>query len=179
MSVRRKQIRRIVNQVLEEMGIDGPLVPVKEIAEEHGVLVQETRAEDDLSGFIYVDSETDETVIGVNKSHGKQRKRFTIAHELGHMLLHDFDDLHVDRGFGVKLRNRVSSEGTDLEEKEANLFAAELLMPKDFIEDVFDEQGIEMVDLEDEKIISSLAKIFDVSVQAMTFRLMYLGYIDQ
>lgn len=161
------------------MGVDGPAVPVKEIAEENGVLVQEAKAEDDLSGFIYVDNESDETVIGVNRNHGEQRKRFTIAHELGHMFLHDFDDLHVDRGFGVKLRNRISSKGTDLEEKEANLFAAELLMPKDFIEDVFDENGIDMVDLENEAVITMLAKKFNVSVQAMTFRLMYLGYIDQ
>jgi Zn-dependent peptidase ImmA (M78 family) len=72
------------------------------------------------------------------------------------------------------LRNQASSEGTDDEEKEANLFAAELLMPAKFIErdileigtfDIFNESGIE-----------DLAARYGVSIQAMTFRLAYLGY---
>lgn len=179
MSVRRKHIRKLASQILEEMCIEAPAIPINTIAEKYGAIVQEATAEDALSGFIYVDHETDETIIGVNRGHGNQRKRFTVAHELGHMLLHDFDDLHVDRGFAVKLRSRVSSEGTELEEKEANLFAAELLMPEAFVEEAVENLEINSVDLENERVISRIAELFDVSVQAMTFRLMYLGYIDQ
>lgn len=57
-----------------------------------------------------------------------------MGHELGHYLLHDRDGIHVDRRFAIKLRNPKSSEGTDDEEKEANLFAAELLMPKQMVQ---------------------------------------------
>jgi Zn-dependent peptidase ImmA (M78 family) len=81
----------------------------------------------------------------------------------------------VDRQFQVRLRNKASSEGTDLEEQEANLFAAELLIPSSFLEDDLDR--VEFVDLEDEAVVSRLAKRYKVSTQAMTFRLHYLGYL--
>lgn len=152
-------------------------VEVSEIARELGVEVQENPAEDDLSGFLYRDRNRNITVIGVNASQAPTRRNFTTAHELGHYLLHDFDDVHVDRQFKVWLRSEVSSQGTDEEEKEANLFAAELLMPAKFIERDIDEIGT--IDLMDEGVLKELAEKYGVSTQAMTFRLAYLGFIQQ
>ena len=40
----------------------------------------------------------------------------------------------VDRQFKVWRRNEASSQGTDLEEKKANIFAAEILMSQNFLE---------------------------------------------
>ena len=82
----------------------------------------------------------------------------------------------VDRRFQVKLRNRASSEGTDQEEQEANLFAAELLMPASFLEEDLEE--LDPVDLEDEAVIAMLAKRYKVSTRAMTFRLAYLNHLE-
>lgn len=90
--------------------------------------------------------------------------------------MHEGDALHVDRRFLVNLRDTKSSEGTDLEEKEANLFAAELLMPRQFLERDVAEIGV--VDLEEEDVIRELAEKYEVSTQAMTFRLNYLGYVQ-
>ena len=95
-------------------------------------------------------------------------------HELGHFLLHEFDDIHVDRQFKVWLRSDASGEGADLEENEANLFAAELLMPERFL--VKDVEKIGTVDLLEEGVLGKLAEALwreqardDVSVDRRWF----------
>jgi len=175
MTVRRKQIRALADKILSQFRVDEAPVPIERIAQELGTTVQHAPAEDDLSGFLYRHRKSKTTIIGVNANHHPNRQMFTIAHELGHFLLHDVEDVHVDRGFCVQLRNRASSEGTSVEEKEANLFAAELLMPKTFLEQ--DLHDIDVVDLVDEDVIAALARRYFVSTQAMTFRLAYLGYV--
>lgn len=177
MTVRRKHIRQLVEKLLKQNAVQTPPVSVETIATRLGALVQRAPTEDDLSGFIYRDHRSNATVIGVNAAHHPHRQTFTIAHELGHFLLHDMQNVHVDRGFSVKLRNQKSSEGVDIEEKEANLFAAELLMPKSLLEQSL--QQVQAVDLVDEDVIAELADQYGVSTQAMTFRLTYLGYIHQ
>jgi Zn-dependent peptidase ImmA (M78 family) len=173
--VRRKHIRGLVNELLARFGMSQAPVPVETIARSLGIAVQRTAAEDDLSGFVYRDRTEKTAVIGVNANHPRNRQNFTVAHELGHYLLHDCEGIHVDRRFHVMLRNPKSSEGTSIEEKEANLFAAELLMPVPFLEQ--DLAEIDAVDLEDETVIAKLARRYGVSTQAMVFRLGYLGYL--
>jgi Zn-dependent peptidase ImmA (M78 family) len=175
--VRRKHIRSLVEQLLAQQKINSAPVVVVPLAKSLGVEVQESPAEDDLSGFLYRDRKTNSAIIGVNADHPPNRRNFTAAHELGHFLLHDFNDLHVDRDFKVWLRSDASSKGTDIEEKEANLFAAELLMPARFVRRDIDEIGT--IDLLDEEVIGELANKYGVSTQAMTFRLAYLGYVQQ
>ena len=177
MTVRRKHIRSIVERLFAQHNVRSEPVDVANIARSIGVEVQEEPAEDDLSGFLYRDRKRKVTIIGVNSSHHPNRRKFTTAHELGHYLLHDFDNVHVDRQFKIWLRNEASSQGTDLEEKEANLFAAEILMPAKFIER--DVKRIGTLDLMDEDVIRELAEQYGVSAQAMTFRLTYLGYVQQ
>ena len=59
---------------------------------------------------------------------------------------------------------------------EANLFAAELLMPAEFLEkDLADNAAFP---LQDEEAIGDLARKYGVSVQALTYRLAYLGHIQ-
>jgi Zn-dependent peptidase ImmA (M78 family) len=131
--------------------------------------------EGDLSGFLFRDSSR--KVIGVNTHHAPVRQNFTVAHELAHLLLHDQEQLHLDRAFPtVRLRDDVSSQGIDDAEKEANLFAAELLMPEAFLKR--DLAGRSAIDLYDVEYIPELAKKYGVSVQALVFRLQYLGYIE-
>jgi Zn-dependent peptidase ImmA (M78 family) len=175
--VRRKHIRTLVSHLLKEHRVRSAPVDMSDLAREMGVEVQEFPAENELSGFLYRDRSRNVAVIGVNAIHAPTRRNFTIAHELGHFLLHEFDDVHVDRQFKVWLRSDVSSHGTDNEEKEANLFAAELLMPANFIARDVDEIGT--IDLMDEGILRELAEKYGVSSQAMTFRLAYLGFIQQ
>ena len=113
-------------------------------------------------------------MIGVNASHHPNRQRFTIGHEIGHFVLHQYDQVHVDK-FVLKLRNDDSSTGEKAEEIEANGFAAELLIPWNFIEqDLF---RFAVKSLLDDRGMAQLAKLYQVSVQAMTNRLVTLGFI--
>jgi Zn-dependent peptidase ImmA (M78 family) len=173
--VRRKHIRLLVERLLVEHNVRAAPVMVNEIAKDLGVEVQETPAEDELSGFLYKDQKQNEALIGVNANHHPNRRNFTAAHELGHYLLHDFRDVHVDREFKVWLRSDASSKGTDDDEKEANLFAAELLMPARFV--AHDIEKIGTIDLMNDEVLKELASKYGVSLQAMTFRLAYLGYM--
>jgi Zn-dependent peptidase ImmA (M78 family) len=175
MTIRRKHISGVVNRLLSQHGIHSAPVPVEDIAKALGARVERTPAEDELSGFLYQQKNSGLTIIGVNENHHPKRQAFTIAHELGHSLLHNVDDVHVDRGFRIKLRNSVSAKGENVEEMEANLFAAELLMPVSFLKK--DLKGIPDVDLVDEEVISNLANRYKVSTQAMTIRLSHLGYV--
>jgi len=173
MPIRRRKIESLIDDLLTEYRItDGP-VPVERIAKAKGARVFYQSLDNDVSGFLYRDAA--QTVIGVNTHHAPVRQNFTAAHELGHMLLHDQEKLHVDHSFYVRLRDDVSSQGTNDDEREANLFAASLLMPRHFLENDLQEE--EWVNLLDDDFLSELARKYGVSTQALVNRLKNLGYI--
>jgi Zn-dependent peptidase ImmA (M78 family) len=179
MAVRRKQIREIVESLLGRHEITRAPIPVDKIAKEIGIQIKLDKVDADLSGFIVRDKGK-RALIGANKSHHPNRQRFTIAHELGHYFLHAGHTVHLDEGrlaYTVNLRNSDSSKGEDNDEREANLFAAELLMPAKFLRQDLD--GVELDLLEDSKFLSDLANKYRVSLQALTFRLTYLRYITE
>jgi Zn-dependent peptidase ImmA (M78 family) len=180
MSIRRKMIGDRVMQLLSEAGITDAPVDVESIARSLGADVNYSPADDSLSGFLLRNEETGTAVIGVNSEQHPLRQRFTVAHELGHYLLHANERVHVDRreaGFQVKLRNETSSAGTDVEEMEANLFAAQLLMPAEFLRR--DLAGYESLDVfEDDPLINYLKDKYQVSIRALTIRLTRLGYLE-
>lgn len=66
------------------------------------------------------------------------------------------------------MRDSLSATGVDKMEIEANMFAAELLMPTSFLTDAL---GNEPFDIDDESVVSALSKSFKVSSSAMRFRL--------
>ena len=157
---------------LEELEIQAPPVPVAKLARSCGArIVRVSGNEDDIDGFLY--REDGDVVIGVNQDQATVRKRFTIAHELGHLLLHEHSLVHVDSGFRVRLRSGQSNEGTDRDEMEANRFAAELLMPIEFLQADLEKQEF---DLADDSQLRALAKRYGVSTQALAIRLNGLGY---
>lgn len=113
-------------------------------------------------------------VIWVNKIANpiEERRRFTMAHELGHFMLHiaplsswdnkTFEDDEI--GF-----NR--DDKWDYKEMEANNFAAQLLMPKEaFSTLLFDGE-------KPEERVDRLSKEFHVSKIAMKYRLESLGWL--
>lgn len=178
MAVRRRLIRKLASDLLARNGVVGPAVPVKRLVRSLGAELREEAAERDLSGFLLRDVDANKATIGVNAAHVEVRRRFTIAHEIGHLLLHEGERVHVDRTdriYTLKLRNDQSALGTNVEEQEANLFAAELLMPVTFIENDLREAG-GTLDVEDEDVMRELARRYKVSLQSLTFRLAYLGY---
>jgi Zn-dependent peptidase ImmA (M78 family) len=152
-----------------------PPVVVEAIARKYNLHIRYQPLQSDLSGFLYHDEQ--QAVIGINSSHPKVRQRFTIAHELGHFILHQNDPLHVDRAVQAKFRSTLSKQGIDVDEIEANLFAAELLMPRDLL--ALDLSHVKAVDILDEDTFIQLAHSYQVSVQALLLRLVNLGYIEQ
>ncbi len=173
--MRRSKIQAIVEELLVDCGITKAPVPVYRIAKARGARISADFLEGDLSGFFYRDNKL--AVIGVNTRHSQVRQNFTVAHELGHFLLHDQAQLQVDHEFRVRLRNDLSSQGTDGSEREANLFAASLLMPKKFL--VEDLDGKEYFDICDDTFLHGLARRYGVSAQALVNRLKNLGYIEE
>jgi Zn-dependent peptidase ImmA (M78 family) len=165
--VRYSRIQRDVDTLLSRYSVVQPRVDIARIAESEGAEISYERLEDDLSGF-YVSGENT-FVIGVNRWHHDNRQRFTIAHELGHHFLHDFDDVHVDRTF--RFRSSVSAKAVDIEEIEANTFAAWILIPERMLLSDIRTSGI---DLQDDDRIQELAGRYGVSQQSMSFRVMNL-----
>jgi Zn-dependent peptidase ImmA (M78 family) len=166
---RYARIRREVVDVLTRAGVTEPPVPVEKIANMLGARVVTDDFNNEISGILFRSDA--ETVIGVAKEQSKTRQRFTIAHEIGHLLLHDAEEVHVDREFRVKLRSQASSAAVDVDEIEANAFAAGLLMPETFLRRDVRQLS---VDFDDATQVEALAKRYHVSAQAMTFRLLNL-----
>jgi Zn-dependent peptidase ImmA (M78 family) len=161
--VRYARISRLVDGLLTKYHVRRAPVDVQVVAEGEGFRISRERLEEELSGFLVKGSRG--FVIGVNSKNAPTRQRFTIAHECGHALLHDFDDVHVDKAF--KLRSPLSSEATDIEEIEANTFAASLLMPEGMLR----EDLLAMdVDVESDEDVAKLSRKYDVSQQAMSYR---------
>jgi len=183
MTVRRKHIQTLADQLRGDHGISSAPVPIEALAHALGADVRKSPAEDPLSGFLLRDPNSRRAVIGVNSKHHPNRQRFTLAHELGHFLLHQGERVHVDRSdqaFLLKLRSDEASTGTDVEEIEANLFAAEILMPAALLKaDLADNDALDVLDeTAMEKVLKALAKKYLVSTQALTYRLINLGLIQ-
>ena len=70
----------------------------------------------------------------------------------------------------------MSGQGVDEAEREANLFAASLLMPEPFLK--VDLLGTKFLDLLDDSDLLDLARKYGVSTQALVNRLKNLGYIE-
>ena len=170
--MRPEQIELEAQKLLQKAGVVKLPVALRRLAKKLGATVRyEPYPQDEqgLSGILF--REGDKTIIGVNALHAKTRRRFTIAHEIGHMVLHKQDALFVDGSFLVHKRDRKSSQATDLKEIQANQFAAALLMPRTLL-----EKRAKKEDLLSLKSVIELASEFGVSTEAMTFRLTNLGY---
>lgn len=167
----REKARKRALALLDQHAIKAPPVPVERIARSRGIRVEYAPLDDELSGLAYVRENV--PIIGINALHAPNRQRFTLAHELGHVLLHRQElerAVHVDRG--SLRRDALAAEGVDSIEIEANAFAAELLMPTHLLVSALKRHP---VDLEDDKAVATLAKRFRVSDAAMRYRLNWIG----
>ncbi len=136
-------------------------IQVLEIARDLGLRVYRTDGwPDGLSGMIRKDRKRGGEsgyAIFANSRHSMTRRRFTIAHEIGHFVLHR--DLIGD---GISDDALYRSRLGGFRETEANRFAANLLMPWKLIREAVDS-GTDTV--------ADLARLFQVSRSAMSIRL--------
>lgn len=170
------RVEAAARRLLNSANIDELPVPVERLARDEGALVSYQPFEaQDISGLLYR-AKGAAPVIGVNSSNPKARQRFTIAHELGHLTLHEGHDLILERLVRLNFRDATSSTASDEEEIEANQFAAELLMPRAMVQRNLAVllQGRPLSDLE---LVRRLARRFEVSQQAMEYRLAGIGVL--
>lgn len=149
-------------------------------AEQFGLAVAREPLSSDLLGLLITDEPTGRDGSGVagaalalvNSDDTFGRQRFTVAHELGHLLFGDADVQFVD------YRN-----ATDLRETRANSFAAELLMPEGGVRATAAKLGAKPAGEADalawaEQLVCDVATGFDSSVLSAIRRCNTLGYVD-
>ena len=105
------------------------------------------------------------------------RKRFSVAHELGHLLLHlrsGTDEIITTEADLFRIGDTPSESWTPerRREYEANVFAAELLMPSELVRSYWEQIPPK------ERSIDTMANIFQVSDAAMAIRLQDLGLFE-
>jgi Zn-dependent peptidase ImmA (M78 family) len=137
-------------------------VPVHQIAEDLlGLQVVEAQL-DDLSGALYPAARE----IVVNAGEAETRRRFTLAHELGHWVCHCL----AGQGQPVFCRHQDLESSADRAlEREANVFAAELVMPEPEVREVFARH----------RDVGDVAAVFGVSPLAMHWRLYSFELVDE
>ncbi|EIE01370.1 MULTISPECIES: ImmA/IrrE family metallo-endopeptidase [Leptospira] len=170
----RKNPERIAELFLEENNITKYPVNIKKLIKKAGLQLVEMELPGDVSGILEVNGK--EYTVFVHEKHHEHRQRFTMAHELGHFLIHQPKATHIDRK--SFFRSPSSSEALNYEEIEANRFAASLLMPKEWVIKEINHfaslHGGDLID-NDQDLIEYLADEFDVSYAAMAFRIQNIG----
>lgn len=151
---RQQEIQRVIDSIPAITGgVSYPESNLIDVAEALGanVIIRDLNSEDmPIDGAIMRSPERPDSFdIFINSSRPDERKLFTLAHEIGHMLLkHNGDNFRVDRD--------IHSKEQDVYESEANFFAAALLMPeKDVIDFILSDMSV-----------GDMAKVFKVSHSA-------------
>lgn len=159
----QQHIDDVIDDVSQRLGVSYPEDSLLDVAVKAGVKVIETdlrRISPTLSGAILYDEPKSKRgpTIFIDNAMTKNRKTFTLAHELGHHFLHE----------GAKLRlddlDYSKSDKDTLEESQANYFAASLLVPKELLLKKLSE-GLD---------VERLADFFQVSVPVIRNRLRWI-----
>lgn len=166
-----KHIEERAESILKDQNLFSVGFSVKKLVNQLSIGLVEKTFDSDISGLLAI-GQNNQAIISVNFLEDEKRQRFTIAHELGHYFLHSKDQpLFIDKPLRVMYRNNASTTGEIQKEREANAFAAALLMPKQLVVDELNSCDDNKIDL-----VKHLSKRFKVSEQAMSFRLSNLGY---
>ncbi len=145
-------------RLLNEAGIYQPPVNPLKIATNLGVRVNFVTFSGPSQGVAGLYDPAKDEIL-VNAEEPGVRQTFTVAHELGHRVLHA--EWAKSEAYKVLWRD-PKRQGTDRWEQEANAFAANLLMPREMVNDYKSLP------------VPTLAEIFAVSEQVATYRLQKL-----
>lgn len=148
----------IAQYIRKLLGIEeGPVKDINQTLEKSGIIIVEFNFDTSLFDGISFMSDNGYPIIIINKSCSNDRKRFNIAHELGHLIMHTaIDNLYPEH------RNK---------ELEANMFASEFLMPESEIKNSL--VNLKMVDTVE------LKRYWLTSMSSIIMRAKDLGGISQ
>ena len=170
----RRNPEQRATALLADLAVDtSKKIDVEAIARELGADVRRVALADGLSGLLVRDG--GRKIISYSDADIEPRQRFTIAHEIGHLLMHPGRPHIAETTKLVNVSKReVSRNYADArEEREANQFAAALLMPGAAIIDRWDLLASK-VDNAD-SLAGQLAREYGVSKSAMKYRANNLG----
>lgn len=164
-------IERKVEQILDNFNIYTAPIPIVNIAKAYGFIVVEMNLEE--PGFMIIDKKgvevngkNEKRIIAINNLDSPFRKRFTIAHELGHYFL-EVDGKSENENY--YFHREVKSSETDYKkEREADLFASELLVPTRILKKEIEK--LKTIDIMFYDIPSIISRVFGVSVQSAEIR---------
>lgn len=154
------RVLRWMNELSE--GLNSKAFNIQKVLQKLGVKVhfEDLGSNIDLSGYLELRGQ--EWHIGVNKYEVTGRQRFTMAHELAHLLFHRNIIINKMENNQFKEAIKLFRADGDIKhiEMEANSFAAELLMPSSKFRD----------DWLSNKTITQVANEYNVSNYAAEFR---------
>lgn len=176
--MRQSEVENKALEFCNSNGINSYPVEIIKICNNNGLKVFEEYLPRDLSGLIVVDDkkwakyDTSQFIL-VNLADSAVRRRFTIAHELAHYVLHrNGHTLYAHRDGDVEGVIKSSIE------REANFFAANVLMPEHLIkEKVEDIKHDVWGKVPNFVLIKEIADYFAVSEAAAEVRLKQLDII--
>jgi hypothetical protein len=151
------EIRRQAARLLQSAGVTREPVSLRDVVSALNLEVVQTSGEP-----FYCEAALEPVGDGhrivLHGRSSERRRRFTIAHEVGHFVLHP-QRLAPQRNGG-------GNAAWQAQEREADQFAAELLMPEDLVREAVLVHGVDT---------DRLADRFEVSRRAMQTRLKWLG----
>jgi Zn-dependent peptidase ImmA (M78 family) len=137
-------------------------IDINAVASSCGLTIKQGRfINPDIEGVLNRSSHT----VSLSEGDDFEAKNFTTAHEIGHFKLHE--DLQTNVFTMHQLSGLLIHQGEDIQEDQANLFAASLLMPEKLVKSLWNTT----------KDIVTLSKIFGVPENVVTFRLKVLHLI--
>jgi Zn-dependent peptidase ImmA (M78 family) len=143
-----------------------PPVDLNLVLQANGLRLQQVRFKDSPTAGYYI--RADKTIF-VNETDPYERQAFTLAHEIGHFILHsDMADEVWTRASEMALVDPADRPA----EQEANWFASSLLMPREQL----DQYSRLLRGLG--SYVADLASAFGVSRLAMTYRLENVGMLE-
>ena len=196
------EIEEICSSILEKVEYSFGAVPLNEICclldEEYGLKVIET---DDLGNGVLGQISFDPLEIKIYRSHDNEaRKRFTLAHELGHFLLGHSEYMSSEKchnsSLDIENPNEVGIRDVMRMEWQANQFASCLLLPKrEFVQTFLSiaamyglsNRGFGTLYLDSQKcnldafynVTSPIINRYKVSRSTVKIRLKKLGFINE
>ncbi|VAW45852.1 hypothetical protein MNBD_GAMMA03-26 [hydrothermal vent metagenome] len=160
MEITKEKIEDIAQTIHSEMGWKQYAdINPSHVAKELGFDVKVAEFKDpNISGIVIHKTEPHEKVIYLNQEDSPVRQRFTLAHEIGHIILHH--KLEEGEDF-QQVDYRKNNIDFDPKEYQANSFAAAFLMPKELVKKAWNEL----------KSVDDFSAVFKVSKQAAAIRL--------
>lgn len=152
-----KDIEQVTQEIRQNWNLgDAPVHQLTELLEDKGFKILEVDASDNFFGLSGYAEGVGIPVITVFKTGDSVRKRFTIAHELAHLLL-DFSDCEKGK-----------------HEKLCHAFAGALLLPEKVIREELGDVRKKITEWE----LKKLKGIYGISMQAIMARAHNLGIIS-